>query len=128
MVGKTIASLNEGAVAHGLYPWAVAVCAGTIFVLSVVPGFGGGINAGFSAHASAYCVLSMTLILYLRARKARALLCKAVVLAGIFGAGIEAVQYLLPYRMFAWGDILVNVCAAGVALLPGRSMIRRGWI
>jgi hypothetical protein len=128
MPGKTISYLNGLAVRTGLYPVAVAVCAGAIFVLSVIPGFGGGLNSGFPAHATAYCVLSLTLILYLRSRAVPGLCAWAVVLAGGFGACIEGIQFLIPYRAFAWVDIVVNVCAAGVAVLPGWIMIRFGWI
>lgn len=125
MLNKNIIKINEFAKRHNLYRWASLIFAVVILVLSVVPGFGGGINSGIGAHGTAYFVFSFTVGLYFRAGTLKSPLLKGAVLAGFYGLIIEIVQFCIPYRLFELQDILINFCAALMAMSPGYVMIKK---
>ena len=89
-----------------LYFYAVIFLAVTILVLSVIPGFGGGLNSGFSAHGLAYFVFAFVISLYLRTPAYRAAPLKAALLAGLYGTLIEGIQFFIPYRAFELTDMV----------------------
>jgi hypothetical protein len=92
--------------------------AAAIFVLSVIPSVSGGINSGTLAHGLAYGTLSCTAGMYLFIKKAPHGLVKGALLAALYGAGIEFVQYFIPYRTCQLGDIGVNCLAALAGMAP----------
>lgn len=118
--------LNSG-VRHKLYGLASLVQAILILVLSIIPDVGGGINSGIYAHGSAYGLLSFTLGLYLRGRRIRYPLITAALYAACFSALIECLQYFIPYRSCQMEDLIVNLCSAVLALLPGWIGWKKGW-
>lgn len=113
---------------HNLYGLASLVQAVMILVLSIIPDVGGGINSGMYAHGSAYGLLSFTLGLYLRGKRAGYPLITAALSAACFGALIECLQYFIPYRSCQMEDLIVNLCSALLALLPGWMVRKRGWL
>jgi hypothetical protein len=123
-----IIDINELAKKHNLYFFASLIFAVTILVLSVIPGFAGGINTGVSAHGLAYFVFSLTAALYFRANRFKSPLLKAVLLAGLYGVFIEFVQYFISYRQFDVGDIFVNFSAALIAVIPNFVLMQKQWI
>ncbi len=121
--------------------WTLAVtCAFVVFVASVVPvpGLGEGGATGTSGegcwstvgltgpfHVVGYAVLA-ALASRATGRTGRGLLV-AVVVAVAFGAGIELVQAALPWREFAWLDVLLNAVGAtvGAAVVGVRARLHR---
>jgi hypothetical protein len=104
--------------APGLWLSACLIEAIAIFILSVIPSVGGGINSGIAAHALAYSTLSCSTGMFLNLKKMQCCLIKGALLAAIFGAFIEGVQYFIPYRTCEFGDIAVNCLAALAGIAP----------
>jgi hypothetical protein len=104
--------------APGLWLSACLTEATAIFILSVIPSVGGGINSGIVAHTLAYSTLSCITGMYLNLKEAPRCLIKGALLAAMFGVFIECVQYFIPYRACEFGDIVANCVAAlaGMAL------------
>lgn len=50
-----------------------------------------------------------------------------VLLVVLFGVGIEAVQYYLPYRTFNPVDIFANVCGVGFGVIVALGVRSRGY-
>jgi len=92
------------------------VWAAAILILSVVPPMPGGMNAGPAAHVCAYFILSLAAALRLHAGRARAAFLKGFLAAGSYGALIEIIQGVIPYRCFEASDVGINF---GAALLAG---------
>jgi hypothetical protein len=97
---------------------ATAIC-----ILSVIPSVSGGINSGIAAHTLAYGTLSCTAGTYLLIKKTPHCLLKGALLAALYGACIELVQYFIPYRTCEFGDIAVN-CLAALAGMAPAGMLR----
>jgi len=114
--------------------WIPAVAfAGVVFVASVVPipGVGerppsGGDGNGTAAllesigltdpfHLIGYAILAV-LVSQATGRHVRGLLVAAAVAVG-FGFGIELVQAPIPWRGFAWRDVLLNAVGAGLGVV-----------
>ena len=110
--------VNPHAKKHNLYFWVSLFLAAAILILSVIPGFGGGINSGSWAHGIAYFVLSLAIGFYFLTGKFNHPRLKGALLAGLYGALIEFVQFFIPYRDFDFGDILSNFMAAFFAIVP----------
>jgi hypothetical protein len=108
-----------------LYLFVTLFLAVMILLLSVVPGFGGGINSGVPIHSSAYFVLSLSIALYFRTRPFSNPLVRAAFLAGMYGAFIEFVQFFIPYRQFELLDILIDFSAAFIAIVPHFILIKK---
>ncbi len=125
MLEQIIRNLNQRAKEHDLYLYSTVFLAVMIMVLSILPGFGGGINSGIISHGLAYFVLSGILGLYFRAAGVRKPLLKGTLVAGVFGALIEGIQFFIPYRQFDVFDIAVNFAAAALAAIPNAVFIRR---
>ena len=104
--------------APGLWLSACLTEATAICILSVIPSVGGGINGGTAAHGLAYSTLSCTAGTYLLIKKAPHCLIKGALLAALYGACIELVQYFIPYRTCEFGDIAVNCLAALAGMAP----------
>lgn len=112
---------------------AVAVVAGAILVVSVipvpgaVPDDGGGIPTSVLFHFLGYAALAATLGITLLDRSDRV---QAAVTAlsgsGAYGALMECLQYPIPYRSFSYFDMLVNGAGATVGglLLVGVLALR----
>ncbi|SEO24742.1 VanZ like family protein [Halogranum amylolyticum] len=108
---------------------AVAVVAGGLFVASVVTPPSSGVPTlgpldlvGFDKwlHTAAYAALGATLFLALvPLRRPRRALVAAVVLAAVYGVGIELVQGPLPARSTDSADALANGLGAGLGGLAG---------
>ncbi|KTG26707.1 VanZ family protein [Haloferax profundi] len=93
-----------------------------VLVASVIPTPPGGLTpngplglVGLDkwVHGVGYAVLGFGLAHASRARRATAI-GHVVVVAGAYGAGIELVQALLPYRSFSIADMGANVLGAVV--------------
>ncbi|WP_411965370.1 VanZ family protein [Haloferax sp. YSMS24] len=96
-----------------------------VFVASVVPTPPGGLTptgpfgvVGLDkwVHAVGYAVLGFGCASALQARQAREMGI-AVAAAGLFGATIELVQALVPYRSFSLLDMGANVLGAFVGVV-----------
>lgn len=108
---------------------AVAVVAGGLFVASVVTPPSGGVPTlgplglvGFDKwlHTAAYAALGATLFLALvPPRRSRRALVAAVVLAAVYGVGVELVQGPLPARSTDPADALANGLGAALGGLSG---------
>jgi VanZ family protein len=95
-----------------------------IFVFSVIPSSESGLNAGIRAHAVAYSVLSILMVICFRIRGISQEWVKGVFLAGAFGLLIECIQYFIPYRKCDIDDIIINYFSAIIALFPGYFIIK----
>jgi len=102
----------------GLWLSACLIEALAIFILSVIPSVGGDINSGTLAHCLAYGTLSCTAGTYLLIKKVLHCLIKGALLAALYGACIEFIQYFIPYRTCQFGDIVVNCLAALAGMAP----------
>lgn len=104
--------------APGLWLSTCLLEAAAIFILSVIPSASGGINSGTAAHALAYSTLSCSTGILLLLKKTPNGLLKGALLASLYGACMELIQYFIPYRTCEFGDIVVNCLAAlaGMAL------------
>ena len=119
-----LSKINNMAKLKNWYVYAVFFQAASILILSVIPGIGGGINSGFSAHCLAYFFFSFTIALHNKAQNiSHPLLC-AVLISGSYGIFIEFIQYFIPYREFDINDMAVNICASLAATIPVLFMIR----
>lgn len=98
--------------APGLWLSACLIEAVAIFILSVIPSVRGDINSGTLSHCLAYGTLSGIAGTYLLIKKIPRCLIKGALLAALYGAFIEFVQYYIPYRTCQFGDIIVNCLAA----------------
>lgn len=128
MLKHTVQKINETAKRHNLYRTGALLEAFGILVLSVLPSIGGGINSGMIAHGCAYSLLSFTIALQCRAAARSYPFLTGAFLAGMFGAVIELIQFFIPYRSYEAGDLLINFCSAGLAMIPGSVLRNRGWI
>ncbi len=104
--------------APGLWLSAFLIEAAAIGVLSVIPSVSGGINSGTLAHGLAYSTLSCTAGTYLLIKKTPHCLMKGALLAALYGACMELIQYFIPYRTCQLGDIVVNCLAALAGMAP----------
>lgn len=99
--------------------WLCAFCAeaAAILILSVIPALEGGVNGGPAAHMLAYCVFSCTAGLLLTAKKTPLPIVKGALIAALFGACVELVQYFIPFRSCEPADFAANIAAslAGMA-------------
>ena len=109
--------------APGLWLAACLAEAAAILILSVVPPVGGGINSGAAAHGLAYGALSCTTGIFLLIKNAPHCLIKGALLAALYGACMELVQYFIPYRTCEFGDIVIN-CLAALAGMALAGMLR----
>jgi VanZ family protein len=76
-------------------------------------------------HLAAYALLA--LLAMLSYRPLRWALAAAVAMVAL-GIAIELVQYLLPWRLFEWLDILANTAGVALGMALGaavRSLLRR---
>ncbi|MEI6125185.1 MAG: VanZ family protein [Pseudomonadota bacterium] len=128
MIKSTVEKCNACAVQHSLYLFISGMLGIVIFILSVIPGFFGRINSGPPAHSLAYFTLSFFIALYFRGKSGRHPLIKGALLAGLYGACIEWVQFYIPYRSCELADIGANFLAAVVAMLPGAFLIKNKWV
>lgn len=115
-------------VSHTIYGGASLVQAVIILVFSIISDVGGGINSGMFAHGSAYGLLSFTFGLYLRGKQTKYPLITAALSAACFGSLIEGLQYFIPYRSCQIEDLIVNLCGAFLAVLPGWIVRAKGWL
>jgi VanZ family protein len=86
-----------------------------ILVVSVIPASGPetDLPADKIAHFAIYGLTSILLFRYFRkVTTGRSAFYKAVALTIIYGAAMELVQHLLPYRSFSLGDIAANSAGA----------------
>lgn len=102
----------------------VVIIAGAITFFSLTPG--GGQYGGTSAvtelyHAVAYFALAAALLLYFHDTTKGHV--EAVMVAVLFGTGIELTQAFLPSRFFSLADIAMNTMGASVIFLDHRSRI-----
>jgi len=104
--------------APGLWLSACLIEAVAIFILSVIPSVHGDINSGTLSHCLAYGTLSGIAGTYLLIIKVPHCLIKGALLAALYGAFIEFVQYYIPYRTCQFGDIVVNCLAALAGMAP----------
>ncbi len=128
MLQQLVIKWNVCAGKYRLYPGAVLLGSTGIMFFSIIPGVGGGINSGVAAHATAYFLLSLFLGLYLRERRSLQPALLGALLAGLYGAAVECVQYYIPYRMFDPVDCLVNFAAAFTGAVPVYFFIYKRWI
>jgi len=128
MLKYTVQKLNAIAKQHNLYRTGAIIEACGILVLSVAPSVGGGMNSGVIAHGCAYGILSFTIALQCRAAARSSPFLAGALLAGMFGAVIELIQFFIPYRSCEARDLLINFCSAGFAIIPGSILRSRGWI
>jgi hypothetical protein len=106
--------------------WLCALCAeaAVILILSVIPSVGGGINGGTTAHLLAYATLSCTAGIQQMTKKIPLAIVKGALLAVLFGALIEVVQYFIPFRACEFSDIAINGIAS-LAGMAGAGILRR---
>jgi len=104
--------------APGLWLSACLIEAAAIGILSVIPSVGGGLNGGMAAHGLAYGTLSCTAGTFLLIKKVPHGLMKGALLAALYGACMELIQYFIPYRTCQFGDIVVNCLAALAGMAP----------
>jgi VanZ family protein len=102
----------------GLWLSACLIEALAIFILSVIPSVRGDINSGTAAHCLAYSTLSFIAGTYLLIKKVPQCLIKGALLAALYGACMELIQYFIPYRTCEFGDIVVNCLAACAGMAP----------
>jgi len=98
-----------------------------ILVVSVMPASGPetDLPADKVAHFVLYGLTAILLFRYfIRKTTGRIAFYKAVALASIYGAAMEVVQYLLPYRSFSLGDIAANAAGAFLACLVYKKVKR----
>lgn len=69
-------------------------------------------------HLAAYFGLSAAFLVYFHDTQKGHL--EAVLAAGLFGLGIEILQYGIPYRAFTFQDVAVNFIGASIVLLDHR--------
>jgi len=108
----------------GLWLFACLAEAAVIFILSVVPSIGGGINGGVLAHGLAYSTLACTAGIYCILKKTPWGLAKAAAAAAFYGGLIELVQYFIPYRSCEAEDFAMN-CAAALAGMALAGILRK---
>lgn len=91
----------------------------TLLILSVVPPIGRGLNSGFEKHLAGYFTLAVTLGIEAILIRLPAPLLAAGLASGTYGALIELLQKLLPYRAATLVDALCDYAGAlvGVAVL-----------
>ncbi len=128
MLKPSVQKLNAFAKKHRLYLAAAVLEAFGILVLSVIPSVGGGINSGVVAHGCAYGIFSFTIALSCRAAAWNYPIMSGAFLAGAFGAVIELIQFFIPYRSCEPGDLVINCCGAGLAMVPCGLLRNKGWI
>lgn len=128
MIKSAVIKINAFARKHNLYLFISGMLGAAIFILSVIPGVFGGINSGLPAHCLAYFTLSFFIALYFRGGSVRRPLIKGALLAGLYGACIEGVQFCIPWRSCEPGDIGLNFAAALIAMLPNAFLIKKKWI
>ncbi|MBN2107207.1 MAG: VanZ family protein [Deltaproteobacteria bacterium] len=104
--------------APGLWLSACLLEALAIFILSVIPSVGGDINSGTLSHCLAYGTLSCITGMYLNLKEVPRCLIKGALLAALYGACMELIQYFIPYRTCQFGDIVVNCLAALAGMAP----------
>lgn len=94
--------------------WLFAFCleAAAIFVLSVIPSVGNGINGGPAAHMIAYTTFSCTAGILLITKKIPQPIIRGALIAALFSGAIELVQYFIPFRACQFSDFAVNCIAA----------------
>ncbi len=96
----------------------------TILVLSLAnpPGAVAGAASGTYqfGHFLLYFFLASALLLYFHGTPRGRV--EAVLAAGVFGLGIELVQFALPFRMFSPADVMVNFLGASLVLLDHQSV------
>lgn len=107
----------------GLWLSACLAEAAVILILSVVPSVEGGINSGTAAHCLAYGTLSCTTGIFLLINNVPHSLIKGALLAALYGACMELLQYCIPYRSCQFGDVVVN-CLAALAGMALAGMLR----
>ena len=105
------------------------VTALAILILSVTPPLylksGMPANFGLVPHIIAYGILCIFTGIWLHvAGKTSNPALYAALLSSLFGLFIECVQYGLLYRSFEMSDILLNCCAAALAIIPCRAILR----
>jgi VanZ family protein len=88
-----------------------------IFILSVIPGIGNGLNSGFEKHLAAYFLLSLSIGIYFGTCRFSAPFLRAALLAGTFGVLIELVQYFIPYRSCEVLDALADYAGASIPMV-----------
>jgi len=129
----------KGGVGARLGPWRSAVTfAGVVFVASVAPipdpggtpPTTGSWNAAFGRldalgltdpfHLAGYAVLA-ALVTRATGRSPHGVVIAAAV-ATAFGFGIEMVQATIPWRGFAWRDVLLNAVGASVGAATARTV------
>lgn len=120
--------ISTRAGARTLFAALTAGWAAAIFFFSVSPSVGGGLNSGVGAHVAAYFMLCLLLTGLLRCLGRPGALWRAFVLAWLYGAAIELVQALIPYRAFEVADIAMNCAAAAAALVPARVCVLKQWL
>ncbi len=74
-----------------------------------------GISVLDALHVLAYFVLATLIYLYLEKSGGKPV--QAVVLAVVYGAAIEAVQFFIPFRLFSFMDVALNTVGAGFLLV-----------
>ncbi len=99
-----------------LFGMSAAGAAVAIFILSVIPPLRiehvGTANSGLWAHIAAYGMLCLLTCMWLHTGcKARRPAVYAALGCAAYGFTIECVQYVVPYRRFEVGDVLINCCA-----------------
>lgn len=112
-----------------LYAILTTVAALAILVLSVMPPLslnsGRPATSGVTLHLLAYGTLCVLLCMWLHfAGKTRTPTLHAALLTALFGVLVECVQFAVTYRSFELSDILVNICASAIVMLPCHLIIR----
>jgi VanZ family protein len=91
-----------------------------VYLKSVFP-----VNFGVAMHIIAYGILCILTGTWLHsAGKARYPALYAALFSAMYGFFIECVQFGVWYRSFEVGDILINCCAATIAIIPCQAILR----
>ncbi len=128
MLKSVVTAFNDFAVKNRLYLHLLVFFAILILFFSVTPVLGGGINSGISAHIIGYSVFSFSALLLFRSKKTSRIFLKAALFAGGYGALIEVIQFLIPFRLFEISDIITNFSASAAGIVPGYFLVKFKWI
>ncbi len=89
----------------------------SILLFSIMPGMGNGLNSGAAKHLGAYFALSLAVGFFATLRGWPAPLLLSALASGSYGALIELLQRLVPYRDGNLVDALLNYAGAFLAAL-----------
>ncbi len=120
-----IKSLNLFFKKYNLYLILTLILIIAIFILSVIPTKGGTKTSSINAHFIAYFTLSILITLYILDKYPKLI---GPISASLYGFLIEIAQYFIPYRYFSLEDILLNLFASFIALIPILILANKRWI